>query len=89
MHKILCFVIILVSCVHSDYEYISVIIIIHNSLFNTTLDTFNIIQINPGLLRANLLTENDINNYIKYYSQQTQTSWCVLKSFKSNRYVIR
>jgi len=42
------------------------------------MDTFNIIQINPYLLRANLLTENDINSYIKYYSQQTQTSWCVL-----------
>jgi len=53
------------------------------------MDTFNIIQINPSLLRANLLNENDINNYIKYYSQQTQTSWCVLKSFKSNRFVIR
>ncbi|KAL5239487.1 hypothetical protein ACI65C_006897 [Semiaphis heraclei] len=53
------------------------------------METFNIIQINPYLLRANLLTENDIISYMKYYSQQTQTSWCVLKTFKSNRYVIR
>jgi len=44
-------------------------------IFN--MDTFNVIQINPSLLRANLLNEDDINNYINYYSQQTPTIWCV------------
>lgn len=80
------------TCVHSDYEHISIIIIIHyltqnldrSSYFMTSgtytfnMDNFNVIQINPCLLRANLMNDNDINNYIKYYSQQTQTSWCVL-----------
>ncbi|XP_060855867.1 uncharacterized protein LOC132933613 [Metopolophium dirhodum] len=47
---------------------------------------YNIIKINHSLFRVNLHTEDDIFNFIQLYSQRTQTSWRVLKSFKSQKY---
>jgi len=50
---------------------------------------FDLIEIKPGTFRANLLNEDDIKEYIKSYSLKTNTSWCVVSSKMSTRFVCR
>jgi len=50
---------------------------------------FDLIEIKPGTFRAKLLNEDDIKEYIKSYSLKTNTSWCVVSSKISTRFVCR
>ncbi|KAE9525427.1 hypothetical protein AGLY_014227 [Aphis glycines] len=50
---------------------------------------FGLIEIKPGTFRGNLVNEVDINEYIKSYSLKTNTSWCVVSSKMSTRFVCR
>lgn len=48
---------------------------------------FDLIEIKPGLFRADLLNKVDINEYIKSYSLKTNTSWRIVSSKTSSRFV--